>query len=71
MDTTNVVINILTKKYKNVIHNINDFEYDLSLLSHAFYIALSVSTFVVSALKLNDNLKDIWEYDIMRLTFSL
>lgn len=71
MDASNVVINILTKKYKNVIHNINDFEYDLSLLSHAFYIALSVSTFVVSALKLNDNLKDIWEYDIMRLSEKL
>ena len=71
MDASNVVINILTKKYKNVIHDINDFEYDLSLLSHAFYIALSVSTFVVSALKLNDNLKDIWEYDIMRLSEKL
>ena len=71
MDTSNVVIDILTNKYKNIIHNINNMEYDLSLLCHAFHIALSVSTFVVSAIKLNDNLKDVWEYDIMRLTFSL
>ena len=68
MDTANVVINILTKKYKNVIHDINNMQYDLSLLSHAFHIALSVSTFVVSAIKLNNNLKDVWEYDIMRLS---
>ena len=68
MDTSNVVINILIDKYKNIIHNINDMEYDLSLLCHAFHIALSVSTFVFSAIKLNDNLKDVWEYDIMRLS---
>ena len=71
MDTSNVVINVLTKKYKNIIHNMNNMEYDLSLLSHAFHIALSVSTFVVSAIKLNDYLKDIWEYDIMRLSEKL
>ena len=68
MDTSNVVIDILTQKYKNIIHNINTMEYDLSLLSHAFHIVLSVSTFVISAIKLNDNLKDVWEYDIMRLS---
>ena len=71
MDTSNVVINVLTKKYKNIIHNMNNMEYDLSLLSHAFHIALSVSTFVVSAIKLNGHLKDIWEYDIMRLSEKL
>ena len=71
MDTSNVVIDILTNKYKNIIHNINNMEYDLSLLCHAFHIALSVSTFVVSAIKLNDNLKDVWEYDIMRLSEKL
>ena len=71
MDTANIVVNILTKKYSNVIHNINSMEYDISLLSHAFHVALSVSSFVISAIKINDNLKDIWEYDIMRLTEKL
>ena len=70
MDNANVVVNILTEKYKNIIHRINNLEYDISLLSHAFHIALSVSSFVISAIKLNDNLKDIWEYDIMRLFYN-
>ena len=71
MDTSNVVVNSLTNKYKNIIHKTNNFEYDISLLCHAFHIALSVSSFVISAIKLNDNLKDIWEYDIMRLSEKL
>lgn len=71
MDDANVVVNILKKKYKNIIHNINNLEYDFFLLCHAFHIALSVSSFVISAIKLNDNLKDIWEYDIMRLSEKL
>ena len=70
MDNANVVVNVLTEKYKNIIHRINNLEYDISLLSHAFHIALSVSSFVISAIKLNDNLKDIWEFDIMRLIYK-
>jgi len=67
-DNSNVIINILINKYKNIIHNKNNFEYDLSLLCHAYNIVLSVSSFVLSAIKLNDNLKEIWEYDMMKLS---
>ena len=67
-DNSNVVINILMKKYKNIIHHKNNFEYDISLLCHAYNIVLSVSSFVLSAIKFNDNLKNIWEYDMMKLT---
>ena len=71
MDNSNVIINILKKKYKNIIHKMNNFEYDISLLSHAYNIVLSVSSFVISAIKLNNNLKEIWEYDIMKLSQKL
>jgi len=64
-------VNVLTEKYKNIIHNKNNLEFDISLLCHAFHIALSVSSFVISAIKINDNLKDIWEFDIMRLSEKL
>ena len=68
MDNSNIIINALKKRHTNIIHNINNFEYDISLLCHAYNIVLSVSSFVLSAIKLNDNIKDIWEYDIMRLS---
>ena len=68
MDRANVVVDALLKKYKNIIHKINNFEYDISLLCHAYNIVLSVSSFVLSSIKLNDNLKNIWEFDIMRLS---
>ena len=67
LDQSNIILNALIKKYKNIIHNTNTLEYDISLLCHAFNIVASVSSFAISAIKLNDNLKNLWEYDIMRL----
>ena len=68
MDSSNIIVNILKNKYSNIIHNINSLEYDISLLCHAFNIVLSVSSFSIAVTKLNDFLKNIWEYDIMRLS---
>ena len=67
-DKSNVVVGTLLKKYKYIIYKQNKFEYDISLLAHAYNIVLSVSSFVISAIKLNDNLKNIWEYDMTRLS---
>ena len=55
-------------KHNNIIHNINNFQYDISLLSHAYNIAVSISTFAISSIKLNDNLKNLWEYDMLRFS---
>ena len=66
-DRANIIVNALIKKYKNIVHRKNKVEYDISLLCHAYNIVVSVSSFVFSAIKLNDNLKSLWEYDIMRL----
>ena len=67
VDQSNIIVKVLIKKYKNTIHNLNTIEYDISLLSHAYNIVVSVSSFGLSAIKLNTNLKNLWEYDIMRL----
>lgn len=67
-DRENVVIDSLIGKHKNIVYNINNLEYDISLLSHAYKLVLSVSSFSLSSVKLNDNLKDLWEYDIMRIS---
>ena len=68
MDKNNVVLDALMNKYKDIIFKQNNFEYDLSLLIYAYNIAASVSTFLISSIKFNDNLKDLWEYDINRLS---
>ena len=67
-DNSNIIIKHLLIKYKKIIHNINNIEYDISLLSHAYNIAISISSFALSAIKLNDNLKELWEYDLIRLS---
>ena len=68
MDRKNVVLDALLNKYKNIIFNENRYEYDISLLINAYNIVTSVSSFVISTIKLNNNLKDLWEYDINRLS---
>ena len=68
MDRRNVVLDALMNKYKNIIFNEHKYEYDISLLINAYNLVTSVSSFVISTIKLNDNLKDLWEYDINRLS---
>lgn len=68
VDKANNIVGSLLRKYKNIVHNMNNFEYDISLLAHAYNIVLSVSSFSISAIKLNNNLKELWEYDIFRLS---
>ena len=68
MDHSNVVVDALLNKYKNIIFKKNTFVYDLSLLCYAYNIVVLISSFAFSAIKLNDNLKNLWEYDMMRLS---
>ena len=64
MDRSNIIVNALIKKYKNIVYNLNSIEYDMSLICRAFNIVASVSSFLFSGIKLNNNLKELWEYDI-------
>ena len=68
MDNNNIVIDSLTKKYNKITNIKNKLDYDIALLCNAYNIVLSVSSFAISSIKLNYNLKKIWEYDIMRLS---
>ena len=67
-DSENVVINPLMKKYKNIIFEYHNLEHDISLLAHSYNLAITVSSFSIGAIKLNKNLRDLWEYDIINLT---
>ena len=68
MDHSNVVLDALTEKYKNIIYKKNSLKYDISLLCKASNLVVSSSSFAFSAIKLNDNLKNLWEFDMIRLT---
>ena len=62
-DKNNPVIDKLIEKYPNVIYNNHTLEEDISYLANAYNIIGSVSSFVVSIIKINDNLKFYWEHD--------
>ena len=68
MDNKNIIVDALLNKYKHIIFQTHDYKYDLSLLIHSYNLAISGSSFAVSAIKFNDNLKDLWEYDLIRLS---
>ena len=66
-DRQNIVLDALINKYKNIIFRHDNYETDIALLAHAYNIVASVSSFFFASIKLNDNLKNLWEYDIYRL----
>ena len=67
-DRQNIVLDALMNKYNNIIFNHIDYKTDVAMLVQAFNVVASVSSFFFSAIKFNDNLKHLWEYDIYRLS---
>lgn len=62
-NTFNPVIEELKKKYPKIKYNQNSLEIDLSYLIYGYNIVGSISSFLISSIKLNDNIKFFWEYD--------
>ena len=58
------IIKRLISEYKNVKYKQSPLIEDVSKLVYAYNIVASISSFFVSLIKLNDNLKYCWEYDI-------
>jgi hypothetical protein len=67
-DTSNPVISILIKKYQFTKYNKNNLKLDISYLANAYNIISATSSFIVSIIKLNLNLKFLWEYDFYKLS---
>ena len=63
----NIIINKLIYKYQNIIYKKNLLDEDIASLVYAYNIVGSISSFFVMNIKLNDNLKNVWEYDLYRL----
>ena len=58
MDRKNVVLDALINKYNFIIYENHEFDYDFSLLVHAYNFVTSVSSFATSAIKFNNNLRN-------------
>ena len=57
------IIQKLINEYTNIKYNNNPLIEDVSKLVYAYNIVASISSFSTSLIKLNDNLKNLWEYD--------
>lgn len=66
LNDNNPVINKLLDKYPNINFRQNNLEIDVSILIHSYNLVGSVSSFFTSAIKFNDNLRNVWEYDNYR-----
>ena len=67
IDKKNVVLDALINKYNNIIYRKGNYKLAISSLVHAFNAVAPISSFFLVAIKFNDNLKNLWEYDIYRL----
>lgn len=70
-DKLNPIIDILLNNYTYIIYNKNPLEEDISYLAHAYNVVGSVSSFIISIIKLNSNLKFFWEYNIYQIEHQL
>lgn len=63
-DTKNPVINKLIQSNPSILYNKNDIKMDISYLVYAYQIIGSFSTFLNIIIRMNDNLKYLWEYNL-------
>ena len=63
-DTENPVINKLIKENNNIIYKPHSKKKDIAYLAYAYNIIGSISSFLISIIKLNNKLKYFWEYNI-------
>jgi len=62
-DTSNPVISILFKEYPYIKYNTNNVKLDISYLVNSYNIISATSSFIECIIKLNQNIKYLWEYD--------
>ncbi len=65
-NNNNPVIKKLLQKFPKIIFKNNSLELDFAYLSNAYNLVGSVSSFLITSIKFNKNLRKYWEYDIYR-----
>ena len=63
-DTFNPVIQKILNEYNSVIYKQNGIKEDISYIINAYNIVASISSFLISILHLNYNLKTLFDYNI-------
>lgn len=66
-DKKSPIINKLLSEYPKIIYQSNSMEIDLSLLCNAYNLVNSVSSFSQAAIFFNDNLINLFEYEVYKL----
>jgi hypothetical protein len=66
-DENNPIIEKIIKEYPNIIYNHNSLKQDISYLINAYNIVASISSFLISIVQLNYNLKILFDYNIYKL----
>jgi len=66
-DRKNPVFKKLIKIFPSILYNKNNISTDIATLIYAFNIVGSISSFLISSIKFNENLKYFWEYNIYRM----
>ena len=64
----NPVIQKLINEYPNILYLKNSIKNDISYLINAYNIVASVSTFLISIIQLNYNVKFVWDYNIYKIS---
>ena len=64
----NPLIKILTSQYPEIIFIDNYIKTDAAILSNAYNIVGSMSSFLTTLVMINDNIKNFWDFDNYRLS---
>ena len=64
----NPLIDLLTKEYHEIIFIDNYIDTDAAILSNAYNIVGSMSSFLTTLVMINDNIKNYWDFDNYRLS---
>ena len=64
----NPIIDLLTKEYHEIIFIDNYIETDAAILSNAYNIVGSMSSFLTTLVMINDNIINYWDFDNYRLS---
>ena len=70
-NTNNPIINELLFKFPNITFSKNKIEIDMAYLIYAYNLVGSISTFINMIIRLNDNLKNFFEYDLPTLSSKI
>ena len=67
-DKRNPIITPLINQFNKIILTQNLIQTDIAIISNAYNLVGSMSSFLISLVIINENLKNFWEYDNYRLT---